>query len=219
MNFKHFYMKHKMILLSFLFLHALASAQNFEEALKDAYTKFEKSDTLQNKINASNRLDLIAARYTEEWTSHYYSAYAKVIISYLLKDEKQRDGLIDQAEEALTKAKGLVKDNEELLIMEAYIANARLAVKPMSRHKKYGEIFDKKLEEATALNPTNPRIYFLKGQSIFHTPKAFGGGGKNALPFFEKAATLFEKEPKDDLHKPYWGSTQNSYYISECRRR
>ena len=211
-------MKNRLLILIFLFLGTYTYAQTFEAALKDAYLKFEMADTPQSKLNAGNRLDLIAAKYTGEWSAHYYAAYAKVVTSYLLEDEKQRDGLIDQAEQALNKSKTLTKTNDEILIMEAYIANARLAVKPMSRYKKYGEIFDAKLTEAAALNTENPRIYFLKGQSIFHTPKAFGGGGRNALSLFEKAAPLFAKESKDDLKKPYWGQDRNSYFITECNK-
>ena len=209
-------MKSKLLILGFLFLSVYAYAQTFEEVLKEAYLKFERSDTLQNKLNAIIRLDLIAARYSDRWSAHYYAAYAKVVTSYLLEREDQRDGLIDQAEQALGKAKALTKTNDEILVMEAYIANARLSVKPMSRYKKYGEIFDAKLAEAKALNAENPRIYFLKGQSIFYTPKAFGGGCKNALSLLESAIPLFENESKDDLNKPYWGQNRNRYYITEC---
>ncbi|AYB35087.1 hypothetical protein [Chryseolinea soli] len=209
-------MKNKVLILIFLLLSTGAYAQKFEEVLKEAYLKFEKTESPQDKLNVVNRLDMIAARYSDQWSAQYYAAYAKVVTSYLLEDEKQRDGLIDQAEQALNKSKALTKTNEEILIMEAYIANARLAVKPMSRYKKYGEIFDAKLAEASALNAANPRIYFLKGQSTFHTPRAFGGGCKNALPFFEKAIPLFAKESKDDLSKPFWGHDRNQYYINEC---
>ena len=210
-------MKNRLLILTFLFLGTCAYAQTFEAVLKDVYLKFEMADTPQGKLNAVNRLDLIAAKYANEWSAQYYAAYAKVVTSYLLENEEQRDGLIDQAEQALNKSKALTKPNDEILIMEAYIANARLAVKPMSRYKKYGEIFDAKLAEAVTLNAGNPRIYFLRGQSIFHTPKAFGGGCRNALTLFEKATPLFAKESKGDLNKPYWGQDRNSYYITECK--
>ena len=210
-------MRNGVLILGFLFLSTFAYAQTFDAVLKEAYLKFEKAESPQDKLNVVNRLDIIAARYSDQWSAQYYAAYAKVVTSYLLEDEKQRDGLIDQAEQALNKSKALTKANEEILIMEAYIANARLAVKPMSRYKKYGEIFDAKLAEATALNAANPRIYFLKGQSIFHTPRPFGGGCKNASPLFEKAIPLFGKELKDDLNKPYWGQDRNLYYINECK--
>lgn len=205
-------------ILSLLLAGLCAEAQTFETMLKDAFMKFEYTDSLQRKISAANRLDLIAARYSDQWIAHYYAAYAKVVTAYMLTDEAQRDMQIDQAEQSLSKCKSLTTTGDELLILEAYIANARLAVKPMSRHKKYGAIFDARLDEAMALNPANPRIYFLKGQSLFHTPRAFGGGAKNALPYLEKAAALFGKESKDDVRKPHWGQQKNDYYIGECKK-
>lgn len=194
-------------------------AQTLDESLSEAMTKFELTGTLQTKLNAVNRMDLIASKWSDQWTAHYYAAYAKVNISYLLENEKQRDAMIDKAEQSLAEVKrlnGLAKD--ELLVMEAYVANARLSVNSNSRWKKYGAIFDAKLEEATKINPANPRIYFLKGQSLFHTPKAFGGGAKNALPQFEKAASYFQAETKDKLEKPHWGNYMNEYYIIRCKK-
>jgi hypothetical protein len=212
-------MKTSFVLIAILMLTIGSSAQTFEEALTQAYDQFEKTDSLSNKLNASNKLDLIAGRWSDQWTAHYYAAYAKVVLSYLMKDEKQRDAIIDKAEESLAKTKELLgKMNDEILVMEAYIANARLAVKSGSRWKKYGAIFDEKLEEAKKINPDNPRIYLLKGQSLFYTPKAFGGGVKKALPQFEKAASLFEVQTKSNLDKPSWGQRANSYYINECKK-
>jgi hypothetical protein len=212
-------MKNLIASIIFLLSASLAQAQTFEEALSDTYTRFERTDSLQSKLNTSNRFDLIASRWNDQWPAHYYAAYAKVVVSYLLKDEKQRDAMIDKAEKSLSKAKTLMRQiNDEAFVMEAYIANARLAVKSGSRWKKYGAIFDEKLEEAKKINPNNPRIYFLKGQSLFYTPKAFGGGAKKALPQLEKAAALFAVEPKDKLSKPFWGERANTHYINECKK-
>jgi hypothetical protein len=195
-------------------------AQSFTESLAAAVDQFENTDTLQRKMNAINRIDLVVSRWSDQALGHYYSAYAKVVVSYLLTDEKQRDGIIDQAEKSMLKAKqlgGITSD--ENLIMEAYLANARLAVSGGSRWKKYGPIFDAKLEEAKQVNPNNPRIYFLKGQSLYYTPKAFGGGAKKALPLFEKAAPLFESEVKGNIEIPHWGNGMNYYFINECNQK
>ena len=67
------------------------------------------------------------------------------------------------------------------------------------------------------INPDNPRMYYLQGTSKFFTPKAFGGGKKAALPYFEKAETLFAKEPGGDITKPYWGKQANTYFLAQCK--
>lgn len=196
-----------------------ATAQDFQKSLSEAYHRFEETDTLQHKMNAINRIDLIAAKWSDQWMAHYYAAYTKIVVSYLLEDEKQRDAIIDQAERSLLRAKELrVTMDDELYVMDAYVASARLSVKSGSRWKKYGAIFDVNLEEAKKINPENPRIHFLKGQALFHTPKAFGGGAKKALPYFEKAAAGFQSEPTTSLEKPFWGHAMNAYYLNECSK-
>jgi len=213
-------MKPFIIIFTFLLSICLTvHAQTFEESLSDALVKFERTDTLQRKLASVNRIDLIKNKWSDRWEAYYYGAYTKLVVSYLLSDEKQRDGLIDQAETEIDKVKAFHKlPDDELSVMDAYVANARIAVKAGSRWRKYGSIFDAKLEEAKKVNANNPRIYFLKGQSLFYTPKAFGGGAKKALPYFEKAATHFAGESKEGLDKPHWGNSRNEYFILECKR-
>jgi hypothetical protein len=212
-------MKKIMLLIAtFIFCHCLP-AQHIQEVLKDTDRSFSPVDSVQKIADAAKRFERIADKCPDVWTALYYAAYAHILLSYSLEDEKVRDAVIDKAENEFTKAKALFgKETDEMLVMEAYIANARLAVKPLLRHREYGAIFDNKLETAAKINPQNPRIYLLKGQSTFHTPKAFGGGDKRALPHFEKAATLFAAEAKDDLAKPFRGEEMNRCYINECKR-
>jgi len=211
-------MKPYIIIFTLLWSSLTTHAQTFEESLSDALMKFESTDTLLQKLTSVNRIDLIKTRWADRWEGYYYSAYTKLTVSYLLTDEKQRDGLIDQAEADLGKVKGFHKTaDDELLVMEAYVANARIAVKS-SRWRKYGSIFDARLEDAKKVNAGNPRIYLLKGQALFYTPKAFGGGPKKALPYFEKAASYFAADAQEGLDKPHWGNARNEYYIQECKR-
>jgi hypothetical protein len=92
-----------------------------------------------------------------------------------------------------------------------------MAVDPMNRWQKYGQIFSQNLESAKELNPNNPRMYYLQGTSKYFTPKAYGGGKKIAQPYFEKAEALFAKEAGGDIAKPYWGKMQNSYFLEQCK--
>jgi hypothetical protein len=96
-------------------------------------------------------------------------------------------------------------------------ANARIGVDPQKRWRKYGKIFEDNLEQAKAQNVENPRIYFLKGTSTFYTPKAFGGGKKKALEYFERAKEYFDMEQKNDIMVPYWGAETNEYFLKQCQ--
>jgi hypothetical protein len=87
----------------------------------------------------------------------------------------------------------------------------------MSRGMQYSQLAEESFEKAKTINPENPRIYYLQGQSIFYTPEAFGGGKKNALPLFKQAKEKFDKfEPVSPI-SPNWGKEQNQQLLETCQ--
>jgi hypothetical protein len=211
----------KKILLSFftaIALNFIISAQDFKEILQNTVTMFDTAATTQDMFAATNRLELISKKWDTIWAAHYYCTYANIIISYVEPDAEKKDGYIDKADEHLKKVKELVKkENDELFVISAFIASARLSVKPQSRWKKYGEIFNAEIDSAKILRADNPRIYYLQGNSVYYTPKMFGGGEKNALPYYQKAEELYKNENDSDIYKPSWGKKQNSVQLEKCK--
>lgn len=139
------------------------------------------------------------------------------------KDATKRDAYLDEAEKEKEDAVSLLKkESDETYVLAAMIANARMAVDPMNRWQKYGQLFSSNLESAKDLNPDNPRMYYLQGTSKLFTPKAYGGGKKTAQPYFEKAETLFVKEAASpagsDITKPHWGKNHNEMFLAECKK-
>ena len=167
-----------------------------------------------------NRLELIAAKWNSQWLANYYAAYGNAICSYIVEDETRRDALLDKADTYLAKAEQLYgQESDELYTLRALVASARLSVKPGDRWREYGKLFDENIAKAKALNPANPRIYCLQGNSIFYTPKMFGGGAKKAMPYYEQADSLFLKENPDSLGIiPSWGAAQNKQMLEKCRQ-
>lgn len=185
--------------------------------LQDTYSDFDSAKSVMEMQTASNRFGLIAKKWSNEWAAQYYASYTLIILSFIEKDESKRDAYLDEADNLYDKASELIKrENDEIYILGALIANARLAVKPASRFQKYGAIFNRNLEKAKALQPDNPRIWYLQGTSLYYTPKAFGGGAKNAIVLFEKADSLYQNERQDNILKPYWGKKQNSELLKKC---
>ena len=80
----------------------------------------------------------------------------------------------------------------------------------------YGMQAGKDLEIATQLNPDNPRIYFLKGESLMNTPVAFGGGKDKAKPMFEKAIALYKVDKPKPLW-PNWGRERTEEELAKCQ--
>ena len=196
----------------------ISPVDEFKATLLETYASFDTAKGMNEMVTASNKLELIARKYNTEWAAQYYAGLCLTILSYIEKDEKKRDAYIDKAEGLSDKAKELYKSEyDEIYVLEAMIANARLAVKPGSRYKKYGDIFNANIEKAKNLRPENPRIYYLQGTSVYYTPKFFGGGAKNAQPYFEKADALYQNEKHDDIYKPYWGKKQNTDLLKKCK--
>lgn len=210
----------KILLIGALGLSVItANGQDFKPVLEKTFTTFDTAQDQNVKLEQSNKLALIAKKWDNEWVTHYYVALSKAILSYNEKDADKRDSYLDEADKEKDDAVSILKkDNDETFVLAAMIANARLAVNPSSRWMKYGKVFTNNLESAKELNPDNPRMYYLQGMSKFHTPKAFGGGKKNALPYFEKAEALFAKEAGGDITKPYWGKHQNAFFLAECKK-
>jgi hypothetical protein len=208
----------KIMLMSVLALGMLsAKAQDYKAPLKATVDAFDTSKELNDKVQLSNKLTLIAKKWDREWATHYYASFSKAVLSYLEKDANKRDAYLDEADKEHDDAVSILgKETDETYVLGAMIANARLAVDPMNRWQKYGQTFSSDLESAKELNPNNPRMYYLQGTSKFYTPKTYGGGKKAAQPYFEKAQGLYAAEKDDDINKPYWGKRLNAYYLQQC---
>ncbi len=195
-----------------------ANAQDYKAPLEKTWVTFDTTKAPATKVELANKLTLIAKKWSNEWITHYYAATAKAIVSYDEKDPTKHDAILDDAEKELQDAVSILgKENDETLVVAAMIANSRIMTNPMERWQKYGGIFSEKLNGAKDINPENPRIYYLKGTTIFFTPKNYGGGKENALPLFEKAATYFAKETGTDISKPSWGKNYNTYFLEQCK--
>lgn len=211
----------KLILMGAIALTvSTAQAQDYKPVLDKTFTAFDTTWNQGVKTEQANKLALIAKKWDAEWATHYYAALSKVMLCYQEKEAAKKDALLDEAEKEKEDAVTLLKkNNDETFVLAAMIANARLGVDPMNRWQKYGGIFKENLESAKEINPDNPRMYYIQGTSKFFTPKAFGGGKKAAMPYFEKADALFAKEAYvTDIAQPHWGKKSNDYFLNQCKQ-
>ena len=208
-------------IVSTLSVNAQQMQPDFRPVLTQTFNAFDTTWADQDqKVSLSNKLVLITKKWPAVWATNYYAAYSRVQLSYNDKnDAAKRDAYLDEAEIFLQDAvKLLGKEDDETYALAAMIANARMGVDGKARWQKYGKIFDENLENAKKLNPDNPRVYLLHGISKFYTPKMFGGGAKAGMPYFEKAESLFAKESKSDIMKPYWGVVMNNHFIALAKK-
>lgn len=213
-------MKHVFFSLMLLF-SGVAMAQNQDELMTDVNTVCNNLDSLKTKEEwkfKNEQLTILKEKYPEHWLTNYYAAYGAIQITYYEEKADIKDMYLDAAEGMIATMEATCPLKDEIHVMKAMLANARLAVDPMKRFEKYGAIFDENLKAAKTINENNPHIYLLKAYSLFYTPKMFGGGPKNAQPYFEKAKEKFKLMTKRSLDVPFWGEPGTDYMLEECKK-
>jgi tetratricopeptide (TPR) repeat protein len=191
-------------------------AQTLEENLSKTLIQMDTVKNLFGMMSVSAQFDMIADKWENEWSSNYFAAYAKVILSFIVQDSKKKDLFLDEADKYFEKVKSLDSQNDETYVLAALNTSARITVDGQNRGIQYSGTVNQYLEKAEKINPDNPRIYYLKGSSLFYQPEMYGGGKEKAKPYFEKAKELFVKENKTSILKPHWGEKQNLDYLKQC---
>ncbi len=211
-------MKHISLIISIIiFSFSNLKAQNpaYFKAMESLVTEIQNAKFGSPLQLLANKMERIATTEKTEWLPNYWVAYCYMMDSYAEKDDDKKDQLLDKADTYLEKMDKLVKNNEEVEIMRANIANARIAVSPSFRWMKYGSKIDKALASAKKLNAQNPRISLLEAQGIFYTPAMFGGGKDKSKPVLEKAIEQFAKfKPVSTIH-PNWGLPTAKWMLSQ----
>ena len=193
-------------------------AQEIKPALTAAFQTLQSASTMGDRMTANNKLNLIAAKFPDNWAANYYAAFSNAFVSLSEPDAKRKDQLLDAAEAWLVKTTQLNAANDETLVLTAYLAYARFLVDPRNRWKKYLDLMNTNLDRAKKANPNNPRIYYLQGVPLFARPVTYGGGKAVAKPYFEKATALFAAQDTTDITKPSWGAKENAAYLAQCNQ-
>ncbi|MNU64350.1 hypothetical protein D3C71_536270 [compost metagenome] len=212
----------KQVILSVVLAFTLQANAQDEAVVKELAPVCANLDSLHT-IEAwkakSDELSALKEKYPENWMTIYYYAYASIQISYFETSLGLKDAFVNNAEDQLVKLEEKCPLKDEVFIMKAMVANARIGADPENRWQKYGKIFEDNLKAAKAVNENNPHIYLLKGIATFYTPKMFGGGAKNAKTYFEKAQSKYDLITYTDVDKPYWwGRSTCLYFFGEIEK-
>jgi hypothetical protein len=203
-------------LLMLVFSTLFAQDAKYQQVMSENLQAFAQAKTSEEMQNVANKFARIATMKAQEWLPNYWLSYTYVRMSLNDTDKAKKDQYLDEAEKAFKIAEKLTPQADEMIVLAAYIANARMAIDPFNRWTTFGSEFREKLAEAKALNPENPRIYFLDGQSTLYTPEQFGGGKANAKRLLLIAVDKFTKfKPASELH-PNWGEARAQALLKEC---
>ena len=209
----------KNIILSAIFLAILgtttAQESTFESSLKQTIVALDSTNKLESMAPIVDQLERISQMESQRWEAFYYLAYARIRYSFIEKDGQKKDALLDLAQKSITEALKLNGDKSELHALQGFLYQGRITVSA-SRGMTYSQKANSELAKALEINPNNPRALFLMGKNVYHTPKFFGGGAKNAVGNFVNARKLFEASKKQDELSPYWGAIPNKQMLDIC---
>jgi hypothetical protein len=213
-------MKRITLTISFLLAFSAATfAQNpaYTKAMEGLVTEIQNTRFGTILQPVANKMERIAAAEKAEWLPNYWVAYCYMQDSYTEKDDEKRDLLLDKADSYLENADKLVQNNDEVEVLRANLANARMAINPSIRWMKYGSRVEKAIENAKKINAENPRITLLEAQGIYYKPAAFGGGKEKSKPVFEKAVAQFATFKPTSAMAPNWGEVTAKWTLSQIK--
>ncbi|MBK7762356.1 MAG: hypothetical protein IPI46_03155 [Bacteroidetes bacterium] len=210
----------KKILLSLSFVLMAFSSFSQSEQYKTSMTGlirrlFNAQNPPEVYQDLGNKFVNIGEVEKTEWLPKYYASLAFVMQAMATSDKTKVDGILDQAD-AILSGLAASKSDDEIMCLQAFSKSARINVDPMTRGMKYGGESAKLLSQAKSIDPNNPRVYFLQGQSAFYTPEQFGGGKKVAEKLFLTALEKYDSNaPVADL-MPTWGREAANDMVKQC---
>ena len=211
-------MKNK-ITIALILLSMLSFSQNkkYLEAMKKQIVFLDSAKTTDQYKKVSEGFERLAKIDKKDWLPIYYAAYGYALAAFETEGEAI-DKYCDKADLLIERADSLSKKNSEIEVVKAMSATARIMVDPMARGWQFGKIAYDCVNEASTLDPENPRPYCFKGTNLFYTPESFGGGAKKAKPFLEKALLKYKTfKPQTNIH-PRWGKEQAEQLLKECKK-
>jgi len=202
------------ILMSLGTFVSSAQSDKYAAAMDKTLHLFDSAKTTADLLSVANTFERIADAEKTQWLPYYYAGLALSTAGW--NDPKMdKDANSTRINTLCDKAEALDK-NSEIYVLRNMSATQQMMVDPQTRWQTYGMQAGKDLDIATQLNPDNPRIYYLKGESLFNTPVAFGGGKDKAKPMFEKAIALFKTDKPKPLW-PNWGRERAEEELAKCQ--
>ena len=213
----------KLVLYTILLTLLIPSeySNRYYESMDKGIQMFDSSKTEQDFLQVSNYFYRISQVVKTDWLSSYYYAYCNTSLSMMQEDTDLKEDYLDKALNILAPFDTLKTSNldslamSEIYTLRAMIYVGKIFINPMINGMKYGPLSEKNIEKAKKFNESNPRPYYLSGQSKFYTPSAFGGGVDKALPILSEALNYYEIfNPKK--YWPRWGYEDCKYLYDQA---
>ena len=209
-------MKQLLIIISMFFCGMLAAQSKYEAAMAKGLQQFKDAKSADDMSAASAFFERVGDAEKDKWLPYYYAAHTYYLTGWM-NPKADKDKVAEKCKDLITKAEVIEHNNSEIFCLRQMVAVQQMTVDPMTRYQTYGAEATRALESATKADPSNPRIYYLSGQTLMNTPEAFGGGKAVAKKLFEKSLELYKTfQPASPLH-PNWGKEDAEKLLAQCQ--
>ena len=191
-----------------------AQSDKYVAAMQKNLPLLDSAKTIDQLTSLAGTFDRIGDAEKTQWLPFYYAALAQTLAGWN-PDLKDKDANSQKINAYLAKAEAIEK-NAETYAIENMSATQQMLVDPQSRWQTNGKDASEALQKGLALDPNNPRLYYLQGMSLFNTPAQFGGGKDKAKPLFEKSVALYKTAQPKPLY-PNWGQKQAEQMLAQCQ--
>jgi hypothetical protein len=208
----------KRSLLSFLLccvmVAGFSQSDKYAAVMQKNIASLDAAKTATELQDVAASFERVGDAEKTQWLPYYYAALAQTWIGWM-PDVKDKDANAEKIKSYLAKAEAIEK-NAETYAVANMMATQQMMVDPQTRWQTYGQQASAALQAGLKLDPNNPRLYYLQGESLFGTPEQFGGGKAKAKPVFEKSIALFKAAQPKPLY-PTWGQKQAEDKLAQCQ--
>jgi hypothetical protein len=202
------------IMLLAISLAAGAQSPRYAETMQKNITLLDSAKSIDQLQSLAGTFDRIGDAEKTQWLPYYYAALAQTWIGWN-PETKDKDANSQKISAYLAKAEAIEK-NGETYTVENMSATQQMLVDPQTRYATNGKDAAIALQKGLALDPNNPRLYYLQGMSLFGTPPQYGGGKDKAKPLFEKSVALYKSAQPKPLY-PTWGQKEAVNMLAQCQ--
>ena len=197
---------------------SIAGDKDYMQAMEKNLQELGQAKTAADFQAVANNFERIAEAEADKWLPYYYVSYSYLNFIFTGEGTEDIDKVLDKADGYLEKARQLSPENSEIEVLQGWIYQGRIQVDPMGRGQLYSQKAAGSFGKAKNLNPDNPRIYFLTGKNVLHTPAMFGGGQEAACPYFQEAKEKYASFKPETPISPSWGKGYNNKLAASCEK-
>ncbi len=204
----------KAVLILALVLSVLGYSQsNYEQGMEKAFQLWGEG----NPKEAAALFERIASAEKENWLPGYYVSLINTTEAFRTSDTKTVESLLAKAQNSLDPLLAKHPNNVELMIMQAMIHTAHIAVDPMTNGQRLTGPVMQLYGKAEAISPNNPRVVLSKAQFEMGSAQFFGTDLAPICAQIEKSLQLFDTfKPETSFH-PNWGREQAQQALKNCK--